>query len=198
MGLLSVVLCMFAPVQSFASQVIRYIDSQPVDEAELLRDHELARMLDRFREVGPLPFRCNRDRCKAPIAFWALSQSDARIEFGPERRPERIKGPYVTEVEEPFRSQWDETEGITSASADLVFPDLEFQQRFAPYIEWAMDPSSNVELDADPSVGAPYPLRFRFTCPNCGVVHQHTNSTMLRAFLRAIQRRKSEVRLGRI
>ncbi len=178
--------------------MINWIEDSDLDEAELMKSPDLAQMLGPYRLINPLPLRCPKGRCNAIIVYLALSEQQARVEFGPQVRPSKVKGIHSNKPPEEGVPRWFEPKSIISSASDLEFPDLDFQQRFAPYIEWAMDPASNVELVANPDVGAPYPLRFRFTCPECGAVYRHTNRTLLIEFLRAVSIGKRGVRPGRI
>jgi len=138
-----------------------------LDEAGLIDDAELNLMLDPYRKTYPLPYKCSRERCSTTLAYWALHSSGARIAPGPERR------------------------GI-----GLVFPDLDWKQRFEEPIEWAMNGDGVITVETNPTVGSPWPLRWRFTCPRCNNQYVHTNKKMLRFFLQALYARRDQIRPG--
>jgi len=151
------------------NHVIRYLRESERGEAELIDDAELNLMLDPYRKTYPLPYKCSRERCNTTIAYWALHSTGARIEPGPERR-----------------------------QTGLVFPDLEWEQRFEEPIDWAMNGDGVISLETNPEVGSGWPLRWRFTCPRCNSQYVHTNKEMLRLFLHTLYARREKIRPGTI
>lgn len=182
---------------------IEWLATTTLDEAAIAANPDLARMLDEFRTIEPMPFKCSATRCNRTIVYWALSSSDARVIFAPQRRKktEHRKGRYRTEPDpHPLTHVEHPDEVIVSSEADLIWPGLVPSGRFPEHIEWAMGAGSNVELITNPGVASGYPLRYLFRCPNpiCPAVYRYTNRLMLQEFLMALALGKREIRPGRM
>ncbi len=187
-----------APVAHYMGHVIRWLGESVLNEEDLIGEPDLNRMLDPHRHVGPLRFRCGRDRCRTFIAYWAFASNGARIVFGPGLRDTRLKGVYPNESPDSWdTAPWRRVhETSVGAAADLEYPSLPATLRFEPHIEWAMQAGSPVRLTANPDVPSAYPLRFTFICPKCHAEHAYTNSEMIRLFVDALDTKATEVRPG--
>lgn len=179
-----------------ANRVIRWLDETELDEAALAVDPELSRMLDPFRLIRPLAFRCGRDRCNTRIAWWAITSQGNRITFAPERGRRKVRGVYLAEEPPWGRSFWQPTESLTSSAAELDYPGIPAHTRYGQDVEWALQEDSPVSVTANPDVKSGYPLRFTFTCPKCQAEYPLANSRMVQLHLRGIELGRGEVRPG--
>ena len=186
--------------------VVRWLrDHRDLSEAEIVDHPDLNELLDPIRSHGPLPFRCNRERCNTTIAYWALTSHDARIAPAPKRRSTqaRVAGRYplppdVNGAGSRMRMT-DPRSSIVGGVADLDFPEgFDHDGRYELAVEWALGgDQSQINVLTNPDVKSPWQLRWVFMCPKCGAEHQYTNRTMLDLFLKAVRYRLSAVRPGR-
>jgi hypothetical protein len=183
-----------------ASDLLRWLDQAGLGEAETVYDPELNRRLDPFRVTHPIPLICAGAKCKTRIAHWALSSEGARVVPGPKRKPRRddIAGEYRSSVRDRDLGGVAPGTLMVGGEADLIFPGFVGEGHFHPAIEWAMNGDGAITLDTNPTIGAGWPLRWRFTCPRCGRSYQYTNRAMLRQMLGAINARRDYIRAGKI
>jgi hypothetical protein len=117
------------------SRTFRYIKHSDLDQAALIYDPELNRLLDPYRLTYPLGYECQRLKCRTSLAYWALDSNGARIVPGPERREwkGRVAGIYDKEPDPlDLRRQPIQETTTVGGVADLMFPVLNFEHRFDP------------------------------------------------------------------
>jgi hypothetical protein len=171
------------------NELLSYVE-RSTDPAAIINDPWLKERLDPFRSLRPIPLKCSAPRCSATLAYLALTSIDARVVFGPRRRPVAH-----SVIRDGQRQNW-EGDPLISGAHDLEYPGLVNSGRFSEYIEWASTSEATIRLAANPEVGSGWPLRFTAHCPRGHPPYPLTNTTMLLLVLRSAAYDHRAVRPG--
>ena len=122
---------MVAAMTANVNGVIRYLRDVGLEEAQLVDDVELNRLLDPYRAVYPIPYKCQKERCKTTLAYWAIHSTGARIAPAPsrvDRKGVRAGTQPRAPTYRPGRPQ-PPSEVIVGGTADLPIPRPRLQRQ---------------------------------------------------------------------